>query len=233
MHRKRTDKDVRRHRRRKRDTGEKVLETGSDDAVSDNDDESLKCEDINKGIERLGVSEVTASVDAGASSVTTFDDGVFTVTVAAPQSSASASDTITTEPACDLQTDSFMPCPRMNPMLCVRHGTLFLYGGVFEDGDRQVTLSDFYSLDLHKMDEWKTIIPLDTSTQVHSLARFIKVAKTTRFVDSIFLLEKRTETENLSIKEVVYTVCGIPILFITFWFCVCNIFVLDYLHYRV
>lgn len=58
-------------------------------------------------------------------------------------------------------------------MLCVRHGTLFLYGGVFEVGDRQVTLSDFYSLDLHKMDEWKTIIPLDTSSQVDSVTWLI------------------------------------------------------------
>ena len=57
----------------------------------------------------------------------------------------------------------------MNPLLCVRHGTVFLYGGVLEDGDRQVTLSDFYSLDVHRMDEWKTIIPLDTSSQVISV----------------------------------------------------------------
>lgn len=169
VHRKRTtDKDMRRRRRRKQETDNKDLGTGSDDTLSDDDGDSLQCKDVNEGIERLGVTEVTESTGAGASAVTTFDDGIFTVTVAAPQSSASASET--TEPICDVQTDCFMPCPRMNPLMCVRHGTLFLYGGVFEDGDRQVTLSDFYSLDLHKMDEWKTIIPLDTSTQVDSIA---------------------------------------------------------------
>jgi len=50
-------------------------------------------------------------------------------------------------------------------MLAVKNGTLFLYGGVFENGDRQVTLSDFYSIDLRRMDEWKTLIPLDVETQ--------------------------------------------------------------------
>jgi len=168
---------VRRRRRRKQETDDKDLGTGSDDALSDDEDDSLNCEDVNKGLERLGVSEVTESVGVAASAVTTFDDGIFTVTVAAAaQSIASASETA--EPVCDLlQTDCFMPCPRMSPMLCVRHGTLFLYGGILEDGDRQVTLSDFYSLDLHKMDEWKTIIPLDTSTQVDRLVLLVKVVK--------------------------------------------------------
>ena len=163
--RKRTaEKDGRRRRRRKNETDVKELETGSDSAPSDDDDEN-----VDSGIERLAVSEATEVADSGpsASAVTTFDDGIFTVTVAALQSSASTSNT--TETVSDVQSECFMPCPRMNPMLCVRHGTLFLYGGVFEDGDRQVTLSDFYSLDLHKMDEWKTIIPMDASTQVDNL----------------------------------------------------------------
>ena len=161
---------MRRRRRRKQETDDKDLETGSDDALSEDEDSSLKCEDVSEGIERLEVSEVTEPVGAGgASSVTTFDDGIFTVTVAAPRSNAASALSDTTEPVCDPQTDCFMPCPRMNPLMCVQHGTLFLYGGVFEDGDRQVTLSDFYFLDLRKMDEWKTIIPPDTSTQVDSL----------------------------------------------------------------
>jgi len=176
MYRKRTtDTDVRRRRRRKQESDKKDLGTGSDDAISDDDSDCLKCEDVNEGIERLGVSEMTEPTDAGASAITTFDDGIFTVTVAGPQTGASTSET--TEAVCDVQADCFMPCPRMNPLMCVRHGCLFLYGGVFEDGDRQVTLADFYSLDLHKMDEWKTIIPLDTSTQVDSVARLMQIVK--------------------------------------------------------
>lgn len=55
------------------------------------------------------------------------------------------------------------PCPRSNAMLAVKHGLLYVYGGMFEAGDRQVTLSDLYCLDLHKMEEWKTLVEMDPS----------------------------------------------------------------------
>lgn len=53
------------------------------------------------------------------------------------------------------------PSPRSNAMLAVKHGRLYLYGGMFEAGDRQVTLSDLYCLDLHKMDEWTALVEAD------------------------------------------------------------------------
>lgn len=53
------------------------------------------------------------------------------------------------------------PCPRSNAMLAVKHSRLYLYGGMFEAGDRQVTLSDLYCLDLHKMDEWTALVEAD------------------------------------------------------------------------
>lgn len=55
------------------------------------------------------------------------------------------------------------PCPRSSAMLAVKHGLLYVYGGMFEAGDRQVTLSDLYCLDLHKMEEWKTLVEMDPS----------------------------------------------------------------------
>ncbi|XP_070617938.1 kelch domain-containing protein 4 isoform X3 [Erythrolamprus reginae] len=57
------------------------------------------------------------------------------------------------------------PCPRSNAMLAVKHGILYLYGGMFEVGDRQFTLNDLYALDLHKMDEWKILVEMDPKTQ--------------------------------------------------------------------
>uniref|UniRef100_A0A4W6DRX4 Kelch domain containing 4 n=1 Tax=Lates calcarifer TaxID=8187 RepID=A0A4W6DRX4_LATCA len=57
------------------------------------------------------------------------------------------------------------PCPRSNAMATVRQGKLFIYGGMFEVGDRQFTLNDFYCLDLHKMDRWETLIEMDPKTQ--------------------------------------------------------------------
>ncbi|XP_021568875.1 kelch domain-containing protein 4 [Carlito syrichta] len=57
------------------------------------------------------------------------------------------------------------PCPRSNAMLAVKHGVLYVYGGMFEAGDRQVTLSDLYCLDLHKMEEWKAVVETDPDAQ--------------------------------------------------------------------
>lgn len=48
-------------------------------------------------------------------------------------------------------------------MATVRQGRLFLYGGMFELGDRQFTLNDFYCLDLHKMDQWEVLVEMDPS----------------------------------------------------------------------
>lgn len=55
------------------------------------------------------------------------------------------------------------PCPRSNAMLAVKHGVLYVYGGMFEVGDRQFTLNDLYSIDLHKMEEWKVLVEMDPS----------------------------------------------------------------------
>lgn len=55
------------------------------------------------------------------------------------------------------------PCPRSSSMATVRQGKLFLYGGMFEVGDRQFTLNDFYCLDLHKMDQWEVLVEMDPS----------------------------------------------------------------------
>ncbi|XP_062817561.1 kelch domain-containing protein 4 isoform X1 [Anolis carolinensis] len=57
------------------------------------------------------------------------------------------------------------PCPRSNAMLAVKHGTLYVFGGMFEVGDRQFTLNDLYALDLHKMDGWKVLVEMDPKTQ--------------------------------------------------------------------
>ncbi|XP_029463892.1 kelch domain-containing protein 4 [Rhinatrema bivittatum] len=57
------------------------------------------------------------------------------------------------------------PHPRSNAMVAVKHGLLYVYGGMFEVGDRQFTLNDLYCIDLHKMDEWKVLVEMDPKTQ--------------------------------------------------------------------
>ncbi|XP_054013467.1 kelch domain-containing protein 4-like isoform X1 [Hylaeus anthracinus] len=86
------------------------------------------------------------------------DDGIFTVTIG-PASTAS------THKKENAHENVFVPCPRINPGLVVKHNVLYLYGGMFESGDRQYTLNDLYSLDCRKLDEWRTIIADDLSSQ--------------------------------------------------------------------
>ncbi|KAI1890086.1 hypothetical protein AGOR_G00169590 [Albula goreensis] len=57
------------------------------------------------------------------------------------------------------------PGPRSNAMTTVKHGKLYLYGGMFEVGDRQITLNDMYALDLHKMDLWEVLVEMDPKLQ--------------------------------------------------------------------
>ncbi|NXO83698.1 KLDC4 protein, partial [Sitta europaea] len=57
------------------------------------------------------------------------------------------------------------PCPRCSAMVAVKQGVLFVYGGMFEVGDRQVTLSDLHSIDLHRLDGWKVLLEMDPKTQ--------------------------------------------------------------------
>lgn len=58
------------------------------------------------------------------------------------------------------------PCPRSNAMAAVKHGKLYVYGGMFEVGDRQYTLNDLYCLDLHKMEQWDVLVEMDSRTAV-------------------------------------------------------------------
>lgn len=55
------------------------------------------------------------------------------------------------------------PCARSSAMATVKYGKLYLYGGMFEVGDRQFTLNDLYCLDLHKMDQWEVLVEMDPS----------------------------------------------------------------------
>ncbi|KAI5187365.1 Kelch Domain-Containing Protein 4 [Manis pentadactyla] len=62
------------------------------------------------------------------------------------------------------------PSPCSNTMLAVKkHGWLYLYRGMFEASDRQVTLSDLDCLDLHKMEEWTALVETDPGSELAAL----------------------------------------------------------------
>ncbi|XP_017480471.1 PREDICTED: kelch domain-containing protein 4 [Rhagoletis zephyria] len=88
-------------------------------------------------------------------------DGVFTVTVAG-RSGSSCNTSLPKVPSLfPNRRPKNLPSPRMNSGLCVCKGTLYVYGGLYEEDNKQYTFNDFYALDLHKLDEWKAIIPND------------------------------------------------------------------------
>ena len=44
-----------------------------------------------------------------------------------------------------------LPLERYNSMIAVQRNTLYIYGGIYETGDREYTLDDFYTIDLSKI----------------------------------------------------------------------------------
>ncbi|XP_048515563.1 kelch domain-containing protein 4 isoform X2 [Athalia rosae] len=117
--------------------------------AGDTNDESDDEEENQKDLHAMDVPPEPTSVT----------DGIFTVTV--------GPSTVVSSPSIqqNQSPDTFSPSPRINPGLVVKHGVLYLFGGMVEDGDRQYTLNDFYKLDFRKLDEWKTLIKSDISTQ--------------------------------------------------------------------
>ncbi|XP_064610949.1 kelch domain-containing protein 4-like [Liolophura sinensis] len=99
---------------------------------------------------------------------TTFDDGVFKVTLGTGSSTNAGEESVADikRTASDMDVDVFTPSARMNALLAVKNGVLYMYGGIYEEGDKQVTLSDMYSLDTHRLDEWKILIEQDIKEQV-------------------------------------------------------------------
>ncbi|KAL3821839.1 hypothetical protein ACHAXA_002592 [Cyclostephanos tholiformis] len=58
------------------------------------------------------------------------------------------------------------PLPRINCASVVRNNTLYIYGGLLEVGEREVTLDDCWSIDLNKRDKWTCIWPGQMHLQV-------------------------------------------------------------------
>merc|ERR1712080_55407 len=60
--------------------------------------------------------------------------------------------------------DIFVLSPRFGAGLVLKGSTLYMFGGKWEDGEKDFTLKDFHFLDTHKMDTWQTIIESDVQT---------------------------------------------------------------------
>jgi hypothetical protein len=93
------------------------------------------------------------------------DEEVAAVVPHPPVAPPSSSAVVAAEPK-PSEPSAPSPCPRINPALIIRGSTLYVYGGVVEDGDREITLDDCWSLDLKRLDEWKELLPGTMAEQV-------------------------------------------------------------------
>ncbi|XP_068628688.1 kelch domain-containing protein 4 [Battus philenor] len=92
--------------------------------------------------------------EAPAEAVTVITDEVFTIKLGgAPTATTKQGEA----PRARAQVPSG-PSARMSAMLASHRSVLYVYGGVLEKDDKQFYLSDMYSLDLHKLNNWKTLI---------------------------------------------------------------------------
>ena len=155
-------KKKRRKRKRSQDgTGDKDEEESEDDEEAMEEElEELTVSDE----DNMEVQECEETSPALSSECSKSDD-VFTVTVSSE-----------TDPKADPESQSemlnnqelFIPGVRMNTLLAMKHGILYMFGGIYEAGDKQYTLSDMYSLDLHKLDQWNTIVACDLDLLVRT-----------------------------------------------------------------
>lgn len=113
---------ITRHRRRK------LKEDGDQENNSENENEND--------------NEIQKSSSTSVESTITDDDGIFTVTIG-------STPTATLHNKENSHKHIFVPCPRINPGLVMKHNVLYLYGGMFENGNQQYTLNDLYSLGMY------------------------------------------------------------------------------------
>uniref|UniRef100_A0A0K2THK8 Kelch domaincontaining protein 4like [Bombus impatiens] n=1 Tax=Lepeophtheirus salmonis TaxID=72036 RepID=A0A0K2THK8_LEPSM len=125
----------------------------------DNEKEAGQC-DTKKDVEMTEEKEKEPAT-------VTVESGAFTITSTVGSSSSQANDSPDNSLSENITKKSnvFTPSPRYGSGLVVKQGLLYLYGGVVEDSkSRQITLRDFYTLDLRKLEEWETIIESDYSS---------------------------------------------------------------------
>ncbi|XP_045760726.1 kelch domain-containing protein 4 [Maniola jurtina] len=98
----------------------------------------------------------SASEDTGQAkeAVTVVTDEVFTMKLGGVPVQAEPDTVVTLAP----RQEKTGPSARMSAMMAIQRSVLYVYGGVLEKDEKQFYLGDMYSLDLHKLNEWKTLI---------------------------------------------------------------------------
>jgi len=158
--------DAKKSRRRKAGGDAKKDEVDAEDREEELDEEEDEMEEEEKGdlaakkpkIDEDG--EKTAEQPSVSNQI--FDDGIFTVSIGAADGEndgdeAGAGASSAQQKRIAQSASAFVPEARMNAQMVLKNNVAYLYGGMKEDGDKTLTLRDFYSLDLSKLDSWRVI----------------------------------------------------------------------------
>ena len=119
--------------------------------AEEDEDNDMDDQDCDSGLDNLEIDDAPKTV--------TIESGNFTVssTVGGASKDGEKSEKENGEKS----KDCFTPCGRFNSQMVFKGGNLYLFGGVVESGEKDITLKDFYSLDTSKMDSWNILIEND------------------------------------------------------------------------
>uniref|UniRef100_A0A7N0RII9 DUF4110 domain-containing protein n=1 Tax=Kalanchoe fedtschenkoi TaxID=63787 RepID=A0A7N0RII9_KALFE len=129
-------------------------EKSTKDKMKKSSDQKVNQEETD---DRSEVVDITLHME---SNMMVDDDDICTAS-----SSKAAQSSLTSDPALP---EVVKPCGRINACTVVGKDTLYVYGGMMEIKDREITLDDLYSLNLSKLDEWKCIIPASESEWIEA-----------------------------------------------------------------
>ncbi|KAJ8302928.1 hypothetical protein KUTeg_019324 [Tegillarca granosa] len=155
-------------RRKKKEENE---EQDEDFEMEDDDEAENGMEDTHEEMKKLQIDKMETESEESVQNIdkdikNDVGDSIFTVTVG-PQTTSSVIQNQPGAEAMDEETKLFVPSCRFGSLVAVKDNILYLYGGMCEIGDKLLTYADFYSLDVHKYDEWNILIPPDDKMQVY------------------------------------------------------------------
>ncbi|EPQ26559.1 uncharacterized protein PFL1_05881 [Pseudozyma flocculosa PF-1] len=138
----------------------------------DEDDEDQGSDDEDRGEDECAKSDGDDDNERGGESARTKGSNGVKTENAATETGQPAAATPAPEPAPEEEDDDdddpddpekTRPMERYNTMLAVQRNVLYLYGGIFEQANREFTLDDFYTLDLAKLEKFNCLkeCPID------------------------------------------------------------------------
>ncbi|PQM37270.1 kelch domain-containing protein 4 isoform X1 [Prunus yedoensis var. nudiflora] len=152
---------------RKRNGDDKIYSTEPEESVAndkdDNSENDEEADDLESKIDGIS-NQMATTMTGGNGDLAVKSEGK-------PQESSANLDSKISD-----MPEIVKPCGRINSCMVVGRDTLYVYGGMMEVKDQEITLDDLYSLNLSKLDEWKCIIPggKDGSLQMGDAVALIK-----------------------------------------------------------